>query len=76
MTRMNRRDTASDLSPPDFLLCANWKGCVLFVFWHDDYFMFLLYLQVMTCRIQGTRSQQEANVISQFHQKKTVLTAL
>lgn len=75
MKRMNRRDTASDLSPPDFLVCQLEGPCFVF-FWHDDYFMFLLYLQVMTCRIQGTRSQQEADVISQFHQKKTVLTAL
>lgn len=29
MTRMNRRDTASDLSPPYFLLCANLKDCFL-----------------------------------------------
>lgn len=75
MTRMNRRDTASDLSPPDFLFCANWKG-YLFIhfFWHDNYFMFLLYLQVTTYRIQGTRSQQEVDMI--YHQKKTAMTAL
>ncbi len=42
MTRMNRRDTASDLSPPDFLLCANWKADDMAG--HDDYFMFPLYL--------------------------------
>jgi len=29
MTRMNRRDTASDSSPPYLLLCANWKDCIL-----------------------------------------------
>lgn len=69
---MNRRDTASDLSPPYFLLCANLKDCFF-----DMMTMILLYLQVTTTyKIQGTRSQQEVNVISQLHQKKTALTVL
>lgn len=64
MTRMNRRDTASDLSPSIPLECQR-EGP-----------FFGMYLQVTTYKIGGTRSQQEVNVSSQLHQKKTALTAL